>query len=114
MRIITILLSLLILSGCTALMVGGGGAAGYQVGKDERSAGVVANDSAITTRIKGKYVADPVVSAFNVGVRTWSGTVTLTGTVGSYAAREQAVRLARETSGVVAVNNQIVVEDMSQ
>ncbi len=114
MRIIALLLTFFILSGCTALMVGGAAAVGYQVGKDERPAGVVAEDSAITTKIKGKYVADSTVSAFNVGVRTWEGTVTLTGTVGSYAARSQAEKLARETGGVVAVNNQIVVEDMSQ
>ena len=114
MRTVAVLIALLFLSGCTAFMVGGAAAVGYQVGKDERTASVVASDSAITTKIKSKYVADSVVSVFNIGVRTWEGTVTLTGTVGSYAARDQAVLLARDTGGVVAVNNQIVIEDMSQ
>lgn len=114
MRITLTILSIFMLSGCTALMVGGAAAVGYQVGKDERTAGVVASDSAITTKIKGKYTADSVVSVFNVGVRTYEGTVTLTGTVGSYIARDQAALLAKETSGVVAVNNQIVVEDQSK
>lgn len=114
MRWIVVMVSVVALSGCTALAVGGAAAAGYQLGKDERPPSVVASDSAITTKIKGKYVADSIVSVFNISVRTWEGTVTLSGTVGSYLAREQAEALAKETSGVTAVNNQIVVEDKSQ
>lgn len=114
MRIVLIILLGLMISGCTAMMVGGAAVGGYQVGKDERPAGVVASDSAITTKIKGKYVADSIVSVFNISVRTWEGTVTLGGTVGSYLAREQAEALAKETGGVKAVNNQIIVEDKSQ
>lgn len=113
MRTLTVLVSSLLLCGCTSMMVGGGAAGGYQVDKDERSAGVVASDSAITTKIKGKYAADSVVSVFNIGVRTWEGTVTLSGTVGSYVARDQAESIARSTGGVRAVNNHIVIEDRS-
>ncbi len=113
MRLISLLITVLVLSGCTALMVGGAAVGGYQVGKDERPASAVASDSAITTKIKGKYVADSVVSVFNIGVRTWEGTVTLSGTVGSYIARDQAEVIAKGTKGVEAVNNQIIVEDRS-
>ena len=83
MRSMIVLLSIFVLSGCTALAVGGAAAAGYQLGKDERTPSVVASDSAITTKIKGKYVADSIVSVFNISERTWEGTVTLGGTVGS-------------------------------
>jgi hyperosmotically inducible protein len=103
----------MLLSGCTALVVGGAAVGAYQLGKDEREPAVVASDSAITTKIKGKYVADSVVSVFNIGVRTYEGTVTLTGTVGSFVVRDQAGRVAKDTGGVVVVNNQIVVEDQS-
>jgi len=113
MRLGLTLLALMLLSGCTALVVGGAAAGAYQLGKDEREPAVVASDSAITTKIKGKYVADSVVSVFNIGVRTYEGTVTLTGTVGSFVARDQAGRVAKETGGVLIVNNQIVVEDQS-
>ena len=113
MRYVLILVIALILSACTAMMVGGGAGGGYEGGKDERSAGVLASDSAITTKIKGKYVADSVVSAFDIGVRTWQGTVTLSGTVGSYIARDQAESIAKGTVGVRAVNNHILVEDRS-
>jgi osmotically-inducible protein OsmY len=75
---------------------------------------VVASDSAITARIEGKYVADSVVSAFDIHVRTYKGTVFLSGTVGSYVARDRAAKLAKETAGVTAVNNQIVIEDRSK
>ena len=114
MRVSLILLVALAVTGCTALMVGGAAAVGYQVGKDERTASVVAEDSAITTKIKSKYVADSVVSVFNIGVRTYQGTVTVSGTVGSILARDRAVSLARETDGVVAVNDQILIEDRSK
>lgn len=114
MRNLVILFSLLALSGCTALVVGGAGVVGYQLGKDERPPAVVASDSAITTKIKGKYAADDVVSVFNVGVRTYEGTVTLSGRVGSILARDRAGSLARETNGVKAVNNQIIIEDRTE
>lgn len=113
MRIAIAVLSIFVLSGCTALVVGGAAVGAYQLGKDDREPSVVASDSAITTKIKGEYVVDSEVSVFNIGVRTYEGTVTLTGTVGSFVARDQAGRIAKQTSGVKNVNNQIVVEDRS-
>ena len=112
MRILGILISVLTLCGCTSMMVGGNGG-GYQPPREERGAGAVASDSAITTKIKSKYAADSVVSVFDIGVRTWNGTVTLSGAVGSYVARDQAELLAKSTGGVKAVNNYIIVEDRS-
>jgi len=113
MRIGITLLALVLLSGCTALVIGGAAVGGYQLGKDERAPSVVASDSAITTKIKSKYVADSTVSVFGIGVRTYEGTVTLTGTVSSFVARDQAGSIAKSTNGVAVVNNQIVVEDKS-
>ena len=113
MRVLLAALSLFLLSGCTAMLVGGAAVGGYQLGKDEREPAVVASDAGITTQIKGKYVADSIVSVFKIGVKTYEGTVTLTGTVGSYVARDHAGKLAKETAGVTSVNNQVVVEDQS-
>ena len=114
MRLILILLVSIAFTGCTAMMVGGGSTASYPSGTDERRAGDVAADTAITSKIKGKHAADPVVSVFDIGVRTYAGTVTLYGTVGSIRARDRAIWLARETDGVQAVNNQILIEDRSE
>ena len=113
MRMMIAVLMLLSLSGCTAMLIGGAAVGGYQLGKDDREPAVVASDSAITTKIKGKYVADSIVSVFEIGVHTYEGTVTLTGLVGSFVARDQAGKLAKETGGVTAVNNHVVVEDRS-
>ena len=114
MRLILILLVSVACTGCTAMMVGGGASGGYEAPQDERTAGDVGADSAITSKILAKHAADPVVSVFDVRVRTYERTVTLYGTVGSIRARDRAVWLARETDGVKAVNNQILIEDRSE
>ena len=114
LRLLTALVGVVLATGCTSMLVGGDTSGGYRVDKDERQAGVVASDAAVTTKIKGKYAADPVVSVFEIGVRTWSGTVTLTGAVSSIRARETAAAIARDTDGVRAVNNLIEIEDRSR
>jgi len=111
MRPTLAILSLLMLSGCTALVVGGAAVGGDQRGKDERQPSVVASDSAITSKIKAKYAADSIVSVFIISVRTYEGRVTLSGVVNSFVARDQAMDLAKSTAGVKTVTNQIVVED---
>ena len=70
MRLMVVVLMLLSLSGCTAMLIGGAAVGGYQLGKDDREPAVVASDSAITTKIKGKYVADSIVSGFERGGHT--------------------------------------------
>ena len=111
MRLLFLIIMMFALSGCTALIVGGAAVGGYQLGKDERQPSQVASDSAITTKIKSKYAVDSTVSMFDVGVRTYENKVTLSGTVGSYGAREMAEKLAIDTDGVKAVDNQIKVAD---
>ena len=109
MRKLVLVISILALAGCTAMVVGNGGNS-----SSERTASVVASDTTITSKITAKFAADDVVSVFEIGVRTYRGTVTLTGAVGSIAARNRAESIARGTKGVQAVNNQIVLEDRSQ
>lgn len=99
----------LTLSGCTALVVGGAAAGGYYIGKDERSAGQIAEDGSITARVKSKLIGDPYVKAFQVNVDTYENIVTLRGTVGSFIARTQAEEVARSVSGVESVVNEIEV-----
>jgi len=111
MRFGLALLAFILVSGCSALVVGGSGAGGYQAAQDERTPATQTSDSAISAKINGHYGADSVVNEFSIGVRTYEGTVTLTGTLGNFAARDRAGRIAKDTVGVVIVNNQIVVED---
>lgn len=104
MRIGLTLLALFLLSGCSALAVGGGTA-----GSADRGAGIVAADAAITRSITGQLATDTAVKPFKIGVRTYKGVVTLTGTTGNAAARNRAGYIAKTTKGAVAVNNLIVV-----
>ena len=110
MRLSLIMLALILTSGCTAFVVGGGGG-GYQAGKDARASAVVASDSGITAEIRNKFAADPLLRDYEIVVRTYEGTVTLTGTVAKAAARDQAGRIAKNARGAVMLNNQIVVDD---
>ena len=110
MRYLVLLVMMLALSGCTAVLVGGASTAAYQVGKDEREPNVIAVDAEITSKIKSKLDVDSVVSVFGIGVRTYEGKVTLSGTVSSYVARDVAVTLAKNTGGVTSVENQITVK----
>ncbi|MDH5620767.1 MAG: BON domain-containing protein [Gammaproteobacteria bacterium] len=107
MRFGITLLTLILMSACTAFVVGGGG---YQPAKDERASAVITSDSAITTEINSKFAADPMVRNHSIVVRTYKGTVTLTGTVPGAAARDQAGRIAQSAKGATMVNNQIVVD----
>ncbi len=105
MRLITLLLTMVLVSGCTALVLGGGSTGSGSGSSHSRS------DAQITAQIRGHFAADSTVAAYDIGVRSIAGNVTLNGTVDDYMAREQAGRLAKATSGVKTVTNQIVVEN---
>jgi hyperosmotically inducible periplasmic protein len=64
-------------------------------------------EAALTTKIKAKIALDDTVKSSDVHVHTKDGVVTLTGTVSSEAKQERILQLARETSGVQSVVNEI-------
>ena len=97
------------LSGCVPLLIGGAAVGGYYIGQDDRSAARIAEDSAITTRVKSRFVGDRYVDAFSINVDTHEGKVTLHGIVTTNFVRDQAEKLATETKGVLAVENRIRV-----
>lgn len=68
-----------------------------------------ARDARITATVKSKLLSDPEVSAFRIDVDTSDGRVTLSGTVESETAKEEAEELARNTEGVEEVENLIEV-----
>ena len=71
--------------------------------------GVTMNEGALTAKIKSKMALDDHVNARAVDVNTSGSVVTLTGVVGSAAARERAVSLARDTEGVTRVVDRLQV-----
>lgn len=74
-----------------------------------RSAGTQLDDSTISTRVKSKLAADPEVNPFNIDVDTFDGVVTLRGRVEDERAESMALSLARSTSGVVDVIDEIEI-----
>jgi hyperosmotically inducible protein len=67
-------------------------------------------DASITTRIKTAFARDNVVSATNIKVDTEDkGVVTLSGNAKDKAEFDRAARIAKETTGVTMVRNNIVI-----
>lgn len=98
------------LAGCTAAVIGGAALGGYYVGKDERSAGQIADDAAITAAVKTRLIASSEVRALDVDVDTYEAIVILKGAVTSGEARSTAEQLARATRGVKGVRNELTVQ----
>ena len=97
---------------------GTGGESGAIIGGDapnpepDRPVGEVVDDASITVAVKSKLLGDSVVGGLKIDVDTREGVVTLTGdNMKSQAEIDQAVRLARETSGVKSVENKLTVGD---
>jgi hyperosmotically inducible protein len=67
-------------------------------------------DATLSGRIKSKMALDDLVRARGIDVSTTGGVVTLTGTVHSVGERDQALRLARDTTGVTQVVDRLLVQ----
>ena len=79
----------------------------------DRSASTVADDATITAKVNSKLLADPSVSGMKIDVDTRSGVVYLTGdNMKSQAAIDQAMRLAKDTDGVMNVVSKLAVGDV--
>ena len=74
-----------------------------------KTVGETIDDTSITTRVKTAMLNDPAVGGLRIDVDTYKGVVTLSGRVKSPAERDQAVALARRTSGVVEVKDALQV-----
>jgi hyperosmotically inducible protein len=71
--------------------------------------GEVIADSAITTDVKTKFLAEPGVSGLDIHVDTTNGVVTLSGNVKSRAEADKAISVARGSKGVKSVVNHMKV-----
>ncbi len=68
------------------------------------------DDAAITAAVKSKLMVDSVVGGLRIDVDTRDGVVSLSGPVKSQTEKDTAVRIARETSGVKDVQDNLVVQ----
>lgn len=82
---------------------------GENIAMGANRAGQMAEDAALTAKIKSKMALDDNIDAADIDVDTASRIVTLRGTVDSEHERERAMRLSRETEGVTSVVDQLVI-----
>lgn len=82
---------------------------GCAVTRGQETVGSYVDDAAITTAVKAKFVEDKTVDASSIKVETLHGTVLLSGFAKNEQERAQAAEIARESKGVKAVKNSIVV-----
>lgn len=68
------------------------------------------SDASITSAVKTKLLADPLVGGLKIDVDTKDNVVTLTGNVKSAAERDEAVRLAKATTGVKNVVSKLTIK----
>ena len=68
-------------------------------------------DAGITTAVKSKLAADDTVKAYAIDVDTSNRIVTLSGDVQTSVAKDQALKLARETDGVRDVVDKLHVSE---
>ena len=74
-----------------------------------KTVGETIDDTSITTRVKTAMLNDPAVGGLRIDVDTFKGVVTLSGRVKNPGERDQAIFLARRTSGVVEVKDALQV-----
>ena len=68
------------------------------------------DDAAITTAVRAKLAADGKVPAESIDVDTKAGVVTLKGTVKSEQEKQEVLQVARDTQGVVKVEDLLTVK----
>ena len=96
-------------TGCFWIAVGGAGAAGYEIAKDDRSIGSKFGDASITTGVKTRFISDEQVDALDINVDTYEGIVTLNGSVPSKRVEGRAMQIARGVKGVKRVRSKLVI-----
>lgn len=74
----------------------------------ERTAGAVVDDATVTTRVKSALLAEKDVNSFDIKVKTFEGTVQLSGFVDSQWQIDKAVQVATAVTGVQNVKNDLI------
>jgi hyperosmotically inducible protein len=96
------------LGGCALAMLNGAASSGG--GSSAPAPARSRTDDAISTSVRSKLAADPVLKAFNLSVDTHDGVVTLRGQVAKVEQRNAALADARSVAGVKSVQSLITVK----
>ena len=109
-QIVLTVVSLFALDGCLAAVAGVGAETAYVATQENRSTGEILSDQRITAEIKTRLLADQSVSGMDINVDTFKGEVTLRGVLRNNAQADQALKIAKATSGVKGVKSALYVE----
>ena len=105
------ILTLPLLGGCAAVVLGGAAAGGVLLAEDRRTVGTVTEDQGIEIKASSR-IGDRVRDA-HLNMTSFNRLLLLTGEVPSAAAREEAERIARGVENVRGVFNEIQVSGNS-
>jgi hyperosmotically inducible protein len=96
---------------CAFLAVAAAGAMSVVAGNADSDTGTYVKDSAITTKVKAKLAAKHMSTLTDIKVNTdKDGVVWLSGTAPTKDASDLAEMITKDTDGVRAVHNKIVVQ----
>ena len=68
-------------------------------------------DDRLTRAVQDRLASDQIVRGYHLDVKTEQKVVSLSGTVDTSVAKEQALSIARATTGVVEVRDHVAVRD---
>lgn len=108
-----LLLTLFLTTGCGPAVIGGAAYGGYKTATDQRSIGTMVDDSVIASTVKTRMIGDSVVQARHIDVDVVEGVVYLVGAVRSEVQKQKAAEIAAGVSGVLRVENQLLVGSTS-
>ena len=74
------------------------------------STGQYIDDSVITTKVKSLLAHDDFLKLFQISVRTYKGTVQLSGFVNSKEAVDKASTLTNSVQGVKSIKNDLILK----
>lgn len=86
-----------------------GGVSGCAVARDQSTAGEYVDDTAVTAKVKTKFIESKQVDASAIQIETLKGTVQLSGFAKSAQEKSTAEQLAKQVQGVKSVKNDIIV-----
>lgn len=111
LKIISVAVVSAALSGCAALLIGGGTETAV-VAAQERTMGNAVDDAGILLKIKNIYAQEDYKDLLaNIEIKVVEGRVLLTGNVDKPDSQIQAVRLAWQVNGVKEVINEVQISD---
>jgi len=75
------------------------------------STGQIFTDLYMTSKVKAYFLKDPDIKSMNIDVDTNQGVVTLTGTVGTKAQKDNVISVFKQASGNAQVVDNIMIND---